>query len=1264
MKRAKAQIGLILSGLCLGAVGARAASAPESIGARLHEAKALQAARRQALQPLERDLVFLADFEHDSLVFLGDSNLLPVALPFQKSHYRQGRFGRGYYFEKPRHNLLPPEIADPETDLAVFSPVKKATLKLVSADTRFGNKVLSVELPGPGSGFETAPVRVRHQRLSWHESSWTLLASGYVKGPKDTEIRIEVFFVPDKPPEPDMPKKPDEEQGDDSDDDLEEMLDEGDDAEDTKEPIDVPVPPPPKEITSTPQEIVLTGEWQRVACAAWATVNKKSPKPREAAFRLTLAGPGPAMLLADGLQFEQCKYYPHGHDMPTTWTHGKETLGRTSVTIAREFRNLFPVKEGTIAFWMKTPRESNLRNVGGQAWVSFCEGWAPGWRMTNYRFSAGGEGFIYFNRTNVSDGDWHHVAMAWGGADAYIYKDGSPHSVFKHKRSLPKPSERSVLCVGGGIPAGQGANAVMDEVAILKRKLSDQEIRELARSKQPLRTGAGAGFNRSVRSVFYRDEAEAHLQVPMIDLVGTSRRLVVDCSIGEVVFAKAEAELQDGHGGASVPFSPSQLKCGEYLCRVGSLEAEAYLEFPIHIVPALRRDHFMFSSWGAGGETTKWRELSRTLGLNTIDTYATNLEDLGRDGFLYCWHYNFGNSIWSPENRRSVRESTRKAAEQRAIHPNWRYTLLNSERGAPLPGEKDRAAWFDGWARQELGFDVPEKGWKFGTSHNRTMLWFPEGQKPGEDGIYADSKEFKFLYWWYNRGHGLWRINAEAADVIKSLRPDIKCWTDPARHPGQFTGLDAGSAWSYAIWPSRIIGRFLYAHATARGDGREFYATLGVNYVAKWLEKIPIPEGEKTVTRVLCPTADDLIQQAWIAVAGLPTDGITYWSLSSFMDKGKYYLEPDSASRLGAVIKRDLLPIGTALKHVPYAPKPVALLVPESTAWPISGEGGWNWGPSHFINHWQGWLASASIPYDVLRHRDATAETLKRYQVIIFPMGRFVAKEVFDALTEAGQAGSRIIVDRYCRQDYPNMERWGQGYYYVMKDRKDYGKGTVRRLEALYKELQPKLNAYAEGEKGDLFTFVREHDGVKYVVLINDCRKAGPYTEWTKKESFKPYGVPQKATVYLRAPPDSVVYEFTESRLVPTKKEGAHLVVEVALPAHGGRLLCIYPAEFGKIDIRAAAAYPAGRSGSITLVLSDAKGQPVRGRQLAEVTILDPEGRTHDESGIYRMEAGKTTAPFRPAINEPAGKWQIRVRERTSGLTSGAVLEVTPPSRP
>jgi hypothetical protein len=49
-------------------------------------------------------------------------------------------------------------------------------------------------------------------------------------------------------------------------------------------------------------------------------------------------------------------------------------------------------------------------------------------------------------------------------------------------------------------------------------------------------------------------------------------------------------------------------------------------------------------------------------------------------------------------------------------------------------------------------------------------------------------------------------------------------------------------------------------------------------------------------------------------------------------------------------------------------------------------------------------------------------------------------------------------------------------------------------------------------------------------------------------------------------------------------------------------------------------------------------------------TITDPSGASHDESGWYRLENGRASLPFRPALNDPPGRWKLTVVERTSGL--------------
>lgn len=187
---------------------------------------------------------------------------------------------------------------------------------------------------------------------------------------------------------------------------------------------------------------------------------------------------------------------------------------------------------------------------------------------------------------------------------------------------------------------------------------------------------------------------------------------------------------------------------------------------------------------------------------------------------------------------------------------------------------------------------------------------------------------------------------------------------------------------------------------------------------------------------------------------------------------------------------------------------------------------------------------------------------------------------------------------------------------------------------------------------------VREFSGVKYVCVINNNRQEGPYTQWTKKPEFKPYGKEQTAKVYLRVPRDCFVYEFTESRKLPTTFETDHVVVSLDLPPHAGRLLCVYPRELNAITVAPPAMCKRGQATTLEVTVTDSSNQPARGRQLFEVRITDPSGKEHDESGHYRAVDGKARVPFRPALNNPAGTWTIDVKERASGLTASKPVRV------
>ncbi|NLO72769.1 MAG: hypothetical protein GX100_01495 [candidate division WS1 bacterium] len=217
----------------------------------------------------------------------------------------------------------------------------------------------------------------------------------------------------------------------------------------------------------------------------------------------------------------------------------------------------------------------------------------------------------------------------------------------------------------------------------------------------------------------------------------------------------------------------------------------------------------------------------------------------------------------------------------------------------------------------------------------------------------------------------------------------------------------------------------------------------------------------------------------------------------------------------------------------------------------------------------------------------------------------------------------------------------------------------ARALLAQLKErLEPPQPALAQGSEGEVFVDTRERDGIKYVVVVNNNRQPGPYTEWMKRPTWMPYGKAQQAQVSILAPQGSVVYEFITSKKLPTEYRDGRLVVTLDLPPAGGRILCVYPAAISKLSVENPGPLTRGTPTTLKVSLTDDAGKPVTGRQLLQVTLTDPKGEERDESGWYRMENGQASVPFCPALNENAGNWKIAAVERTSGLTAGENLVV------
>ncbi|MDD5707085.1 MAG: hypothetical protein PHR35_14270 [Kiritimatiellae bacterium] len=795
-------------------------------------------------------------------------------------------------------------------------------------------------------------------------------------------------------------------------------------------------------------------------------------------------------------------------------------------------------------------------------------------------------------------------------------------------------------------------------------------------------SGAAADARMTVRlgprTTYYRDETQATLRVTTTNASPDAGAMHVDCAIADQWTGRQTVPSTGGVAVAQFRFSPMALKCGTYACRVMVTPASGEAvstNLNLAIAPALRRDLYPVHAWGGLAGSEDWWRFSGTLGLNGLGAFVigdTELDRMGRDGVTYTWDWFVGDGNYAPTNRAAIAARTLARAQQLASFPNWTHTLLNCERGpGKLPDEAQRRAWFDAWAEGEPGFPGSADGFAIGTSHNPDFCRFAADEAPGPDGVYRDTpRSFKWLKWWYDRGASNWRINALATETIHRARPDVRTWTAPVGGTGQIADLDAAATWSYALRPEELFGELESSRAYARDAGKPFLATLGMYYGNfPWLVAT-LPGG---TTNRLAPTPDDMIQQSWIASAIVPSDGLIYWFLDAwyYALQGKPiawcpaeippYCPPGSDAALGAAIKNDLRPLGTMLRGAPNASRAVALLLPESTLWLNAGSG-WGWGVVHYANAWKAWLGGMGIPYDVVTDSTLKPGALGRYKAIVFPMADNVSEAVCREVTAAGNGGARIILDIYGRQDYPNMERWPQEYFYRMPETNRYAaleQDTRRRLAALRVALEPELEAFAEGDRGPLFTGVRTSGGALYVTVVNNCRQAGPYTQWTGRPSFLPYGMEQGATVSIKAPADSVVYEFTESRQLATEYRDGRLLVHFQLPPHAGRVLCVYPRPFRKVTVSLSSrSFERGTPGTVTVEVRDGWRHCAAGRQLVDVRVLDPHGVLHDESGIYAAVDGRVTLPFRPARNDAPGMWRLDVRERTSGLSATMSVRV------
>lgn len=1189
-----------------------------------------------ALGLCAQNVYLYTGFEPDGRIHYGDGRY--KKLDFSAEHFVEGVKGSAYYCEMGGANLLPETVAEPQNGFSSLGSSGPIYSRLGT------DRILSVKIGRAGDGIRLDPVPIRLSANPNRTPGVWATGSFYVRGPRGMVLRLAA-----------------------------ELPGAGFSAEQyrrfCKEDADeIPVTGAPKKqveskvlpsMTNEIREIELTGQWQRVACLAGGDEGRP-----EKNFSLSISCvSGPLGILElKKFQCEPSRRYPQGRASPRTWIPGgTEAPSSALFFLDPEYLRRFPAESGTVMFWVRYPKcETGLAGASSHNLFSFGPEWKDGWKIYQYLVRAGADegksvsGAGVFRRLN--DGAWHHVAMSWNPTNGIVYCDGQSVFGFGRKRGFaPEQLAQHAIQIGYG-DGRCAAEAVLDEFAIFDGECPAVFVADVAARKRDVVPPVERSYRPVVdRKVFFRDES--NIPFPFEFDGKTETRVRVVCG-GRTLFDGTTIRQR-----VPLVFSPSDFKPGEYRMELSA--GAARFEYPIRICAAPRRDCFAMVAWGAG-IGPKWFELMRNLNLAAVDAEASPemVDYMAGKGFLYNWHLNlFRSNRFSERIQREIRRTLERDGARLKDYPSWFGTLINTETGSgnSFPTDEERTAFFDAQVEKALGFAVPATNlFKFGTSHNPALCRFSDSERtallPGN--VYPETpRSVQMMNLWCERESFNWRINGLIADQLREYRPDVVFWTDPVCSTGQFAKMDVASDWSYSIDPYEFLSGFRDSLGRLADPEKPFYATLGMDYVRPEWRKIVLPDGTKATLQV---TADDAIQQTWLAMSQLQTRGITYWYLTGWLEgfeKARgHYADPGNDAKLGRVIRDEIVPCGTLLAEASIKKPSIALLRPKETSYLMAGEGKMHWGVWHYTKAWGLFLTRLGIPYDIVSEETLTPGKLAEYKTVLFFMGGYISKRIDGELKSAAARGTRIIVDDYCSAVYPNMEKLPQRH--AMPTASMFKPETLARMENLRDECLAEAEATATGSEGPVFLSIRESNGARYVSIVNDNRRAGEYTRLVGRDEFRPYGKAQTAEVCLRMPVRRPVYDFLSGKQVEGRMEKGWFVCTVELPPARGVVLCEYPSDPKELRCRTDGPLARGRRQKLELRLMDADKRPVSGRQIVDVKIVDPEGGVHDESGFYLLVNGEGSVPIGIALNDLPGEWTIVAKERSTGVGGAIKKEV------
>jgi hypothetical protein len=142
----------------------------------------------------------------------------------------------------------------------------------------------------------------------------------------------------------------------------------------------------------------------------------------------------------------------------------------------------------TLELWMKAGQTNANADWKGIVTKGNSAAWrlqaTAGAQTLTWNFNTSVNSFFITGTRNVNDGQWHHVAATYDGANMFLYVDGSLDASAPATGSILPASD--LVCIGANSKAyvpscgcqqlGYFFNGLIDEVSLYNRALSAAEI--------------------------------------------------------------------------------------------------------------------------------------------------------------------------------------------------------------------------------------------------------------------------------------------------------------------------------------------------------------------------------------------------------------------------------------------------------------------------------------------------------------------------------------------------------------------------------------------------------------------------------------------------------------------------------------------------------------------------------------------------------------------------------------------------------------------